>query len=211
VKRKNRSESPSTAGSSSSSTAPDHLRWRPARLPRAGRRPRPDRDGRIHSRRGRRGKNIRHRLLGLCGRRSTAASPATRTSTTPRGSRATRPCAPSWAERADRLAASTSEMGRFETEWLATEANLAGAHGPVRQPGSTGCTAPAAGRHHPRHGQLGEPDPRRAGGLGLERPLPLQLLPPAVRVQPVRRPRAVRLAALATCTAPRLARGARSR
>jgi paraquat-inducible protein B len=33
---------------------------------------------------------------------------------------------------------------------------------------------------------LGESDPRRAGGLGLERPLRLHLLPPVVSVQPVR-------------------------
>src|SRR3954454_6338015 len=46
---------------------------------------------------GRRGQNIRHRLLGLLRRRrSTAASPATKTLTTPSGSSATRPCAPSW-------------------------------------------------------------------------------------------------------------------
>ena len=31
-----------------------------------------------------------------------------------------------------------------------------------------------------------KPDPRRAGGFGLERPLWLHLLPPAVPVQPVR-------------------------
>jgi hypothetical protein len=43
----------------------------------------------------------------------------------------------------DRPAASSSQMGRFETGWLATEANLAAlAH--CRVPGSTGCTG--AGR-----------------------------------------------------------------
>src|ERR687890_352925 len=75
---------------------------------------------------GRRGKNIRHRLLGLLrqavyGRLAgyedvndaerLARDPAMR--------------AIVGREGLDRPAASTSEMGRFETEWLATEANLA--------------------------------------------------------------------------------------
>jgi hypothetical protein len=75
---------------------------------------------------GRRGTNIRHRLLGLLrqavyGRLAgyedvndaerLARDPAMR--------------AVVGREGLDRLAASTSEMGRFETEWLATEANLA--------------------------------------------------------------------------------------
>jgi hypothetical protein len=75
---------------------------------------------------GRRGKNIRHRLLGLLrqavyGRLAgyedvndaerLARDPAMR--------------AIVGREGIDRQAASTSEMGRFETEWLATETNLA--------------------------------------------------------------------------------------
>src|SRR5215213_1822972 len=75
---------------------------------------------------GRRGKNTRHRLLGLLrqavyGRLAgyedvndaerLARDPAMR--------------AIVGREGLDRLAASTSEMGRFETEWLPTEANLA--------------------------------------------------------------------------------------
>ena len=75
---------------------------------------------------GRRGKNIRHRLLGLLrqavyGRLAgyedvndaerLARDPAMR--------------AIVGREGIDRPAASTSEMGRFETEWLATETNLA--------------------------------------------------------------------------------------
>src|SRR3712207_6724852 len=74
---------------------------------------------------GRRGKNIRHRLLGLLrqagyGRRAgyedlsaaagLARDPAMR--------------AIIGREGLDRPAASTSQMGRFETEWLAAEANL---------------------------------------------------------------------------------------
>jgi hypothetical protein len=75
---------------------------------------------------GRRGRNISHRLLGLLrqavyGRLAgyedvndaerLARDPAMR--------------AIVGREGMDRLAASTSEMGRFETEWLATETNLA--------------------------------------------------------------------------------------
>src|SRR5688572_2682801 len=75
---------------------------------------------------GRRGRNIRHRLLGLLrqavyGRRAgyedvndaerLARDPAMR--------------AIVGREGLDRPAASSSEMGRFETEWLATETNLA--------------------------------------------------------------------------------------
>ena len=152
---------------------------------------------------GRRGKNIRHRLLGLLrqavyGRLAgyedvndaerLARDPAMR--------------AIVGREGIDRPAASTSQMGRFETEWLATEANLAALTELSGAWIDRVHAAPAAGRHHPRHGQLGEPDPRPAGGLGLERPLRLHLLPPAVRVQPVRRPRALRPAARAMCTAP---------
>src|SRR3712207_1255074 len=75
---------------------------------------------------GRRGKNIRHRLLGLLrqavyGRLAgyedvndaerLARDPAMRAIVGREGT--------------DRVAASTSQMGRFETEWLPTEANLA--------------------------------------------------------------------------------------
>src|SRR5262245_52811267 len=74
----------------------------------------------------RRGRNIRHRLLGLLrqavyGRLARyedvndaerlARDPAMRAIVGPEG--------------LDRPAAASSEMGRFETEWLATEANLA--------------------------------------------------------------------------------------
>src|SRR5881275_245215 len=74
---------------------------------------------------GRRGRNIRHRLLGLLrqavyGRLAgyedvndadrLARDPAMRVIVGREGT--------------DRLAASTSEMGRFETEWLASDANL---------------------------------------------------------------------------------------
>ena len=89
---------------------------------------------------GRRGKNIRHRLLGLLrqavyGRLAgyedvndaerLARDPAMR--------------AIVGREGLDRPAASTSQMGRLETEWLATEANLS-ALTACPAPGSTACT-----------------------------------------------------------------------
>ena len=126
---------------------------------------------------GRRGRNIRHRLLGLLrqalyGRLAgyedvndaerLARDPAMR--------------AIVGREKLDRPAASTSEMGRFETEWLADRDQFCSPRQSARRLDRPGARAPAAGRHHPRPGQLGEPDPRRAGRLGLERPLRLHLL-----------------------------------
>ena len=75
-------------------------------------------------------------------------------------------------------AASPSQMGRFETQWLAAPKNFA--------------ALPKASPWHPaRHGFKREPDPRRAGDERLERPLRLHLLSAAVRVQPVWRPIAI--------------------
>src|SRR5215207_8224543 len=75
---------------------------------------------------GRRGKNIQHRLLGLLrqavyGRLagSEDVNDAERLARDP----AMRAIV--GREGVDRLAASTSEMGRFETEWLASDTNLA--------------------------------------------------------------------------------------
>jgi hypothetical protein len=51
---------------------------------------------------------------------------------------------------------------------------------------------PPTKRHRARHGFERQPDPWRAGDERLEWPLPMHLLPPAVRVQPVRRPGALR-------------------
>ena len=145
---------------------------------------------------GRRGKNIRHRLLGLLrqavyGRLAgyedvndaerLARDPAMR--------------AIVGREGMDRPAASTSQMGRFETEWLASEANLAAL---------TDLSGAWIDRVHERRPPDGiildmdsseSPTHGAAGGLGLERPLRLHLLPPAVRLQPVRRPGALRPAA----------------
>ena len=51
----------------------------------------------------------------------------------------------------------------------------------------SGARAKAAEDDHSRHGQLGEPDARPPGRLGLQRSLWLHLLSPAVLLQPVRR------------------------
>jgi hypothetical protein len=85
-------------------------------------------------------------------------------------------------------AASPSQMGRFETQWLAAPENLSAladlsgqwidlVHG--RRP-------PAAERRRARHGFEREPDPRRTGDEHLERPLRMHLLASALRIQPVR-------------------------
>ncbi len=85
----------------------------------------------------------------------------------------------------DAKAASASQMGRFETEVLATSdnrsalADLSG-HWIGRVHDRT-----AAQVDHAGHGQLGQPDPWRAAGHRLERALRLHVLPPSVRVQPV--------------------------
>jgi hypothetical protein len=82
-------------------------------------------------------------------------------------------------------AASPSQMGRFETKWLAAPDNLS-------------ALAELSGqwidRVHDRRPPRGivldmdcEPHPWRAGDERLERPLRMHLLPPALRVQPVRR------------------------
>src|SRR5262249_12972681 len=79
-------------------------------------------------------------------------------------------------------------MGCFETQWLAAPKNfaaladLSGQLIPSARPKATPW-------HRARHGFKREPDPRRAGDERLERPLRLHLLSPAVRVQPVWRPR----------------------
>ena len=84
-------------------------------------------------------------------------------------------------------AASPSQMGRLETQWLATDKNLS-------------ALADLSGqwidRVHDRRPPRGivldmdssvKPDPRRAGEQRLERSLRMHLLSSAVRVQPVRR------------------------
>ena len=109
----------------------------------------------------------------------------------------------------DRLAASSSQMGRFETEWLADRGQPGSARRSVRRldrPGArsasrrTASSSTWTARESPTYGA--------AGRLGLQRPLRLHLLPPAVRVQPVRRSRALRPAARQRAQRRRLARGA---
>jgi hypothetical protein len=75
---------------------------------------------------GRRGKNIRHRLLGLL-RQAVYGRLAGYEDVNDAARLARDPVirAIVGREGLDRPAASTSQMGRFETEWLATEANLA--------------------------------------------------------------------------------------
>src|SRR5262249_34924260 len=70
---------------------------------------------------------------------------------------------------AQRSAASPSQMGRFETQWLAAPTNFAAladlsGHRPCARPKATPW-------HRARHGFKREPDPRRAGDERLERPL----------------------------------------
>src|SRR5262249_61200806 len=90
-------------------------------------------------------------------------------------------------------AASPSQMGRFETQWLAAPKNFAAlAH--VSGQWIDFVRAEGTPWHRARHGFKREPDPRRAGDERLERPLRLHLLSPAVRVQPVWRPRTLRSA-----------------
>src|SRR5918998_155566 len=74
---------------------------------------------------GRRGKNIRHRLLGLL-RQAIYGRLAGYEDVNDAARLARDPAmrAIVGREGIDRLAASGSEMGRFETEWLASEANL---------------------------------------------------------------------------------------
>src|SRR5262249_1501446 len=86
-------------------------------------------------------------------------------------------------------AASPSQMWRFETQWLAAPKNFAAfadLFGPGIEPAHGGRSGLG---HRARHGFKREPDPRRAGDERLERPLRLHLLSPAVRIQPVWRPR----------------------
>src|SRR5688500_10546960 len=75
---------------------------------------------------GRRGTNIHHRLLGLL-RQAIYSRLAGYEDVNDADRLASDPAmrAIIGREGMDRLAASSSEMGRFETEWLATEANLA--------------------------------------------------------------------------------------
>jgi Transposase DDE domain group 1 len=87
-------------------------------------------------------------------------------------------------------AASASQMGRFETKWLSRPENLAAL---ADLPGQW--IDKVHTRRRPRitrHGFERKPDLRRAGRQRLQRSLRLHLLPLAVRLQSVRRRRALR-------------------
>ncbi len=124
---------------------------------------------------------------GCFGSPCLAGSPVTRTSTTPSALLSTPRCEPSSAGRVSIV------RQRQAARWGASRPNGSRETPTWRPNGSVGhldrprARTQAAPHDHPRHGQFREPDARRAGGLGLERPLRLHLLSPAVRVQPVRR------------------------
>src|SRR5215471_7515363 len=82
-------------------------------------------------------------------------------------------------------AASPSQMGRFETQWLVAPENLS-AIADLSGQWIDRARSPPAEKHRARHGFEREPDPWRAGDERLERALRLHLLSSAVRVQPVR-------------------------
>jgi hypothetical protein len=119
--------------------------------------------------------------------RYSVGSPATRMSTTPNGSPATPPCGRSSAVRVSIVRQLRAADGRPRDRVAGDRRQPGGAHGSVGRLDRLRARTQAARQHHPRHGQFREPDPRRAGRLGLERSLRLHLLPPAVRFQSVRR------------------------
>src|SRR5438046_1481938 len=86
-------------------------------------------------------------------------------------------------------AASPSQMGRFETHWLAAPLAAGRSVWSMDQPRAQ---SKAAARHRARYGFEREPDPWRAGDERLEWPLRMYLLPSVVRIQPVRRPGTLR-------------------
>ena len=107
-------------------------------------------------------------------------------------------------------AASPSQMGRFETQWLAAPENLSALADLVRPVDRPGARPPSAERHRARHGFEREPDPWRTGEERLERPLRLHLLSSAVRVQPVRRSGTLRAASRQRAQRRRLGRCAQA-
>ena len=91
------------------------------------------------------------------------------------------------ASQPEKQAASTSEVGRFETEILSTKENLTALMNLSGQWIDKVHRRQPLEATDPRHGQLGQRDLRKAGGHGLQRALRMHLLPSAVFVQPVRR------------------------
>ena len=103
----------------------------------------------------------------------------------------------------DRPAASTSQMGRFETEWLATEANLAALTD------LSGAWIDRVHERRPPDGIILDMDSSESPTHGAQEGsawnghFGCTCYHPAVHLQPVRRSRALRLCGPATCTAPR--------
>ena len=151
----------------------------------------------------RRGKNTRHLLTGLL-RQSVFGRLAGYEDVNDADRLAHDPAMRAVVDRdgLDRAAASTSQMGRFETGWLTSEANLAALADLSGAWIDRVHVAPAADDDRARHGQQRQRDARRPGGQRLQWAFRLHLLPSAVRVQPVRRSGAVRAAAGQRRTAP---------
>jgi len=84
-------------------------------------------------------------------------------------------------------AASPSQMGRFETRWLAAPENLRALGDLSGHWIDVARKMPVGRRSHPGHGLVGQPDSWRSGRQHLERPLRLHVLSSTIRFQPVRR------------------------
>ena len=161
---------------------------------------------------GRRGRNIRHHLLGPAA--PGGLRPARRLRRRQR-CRAARPRSGDARHRRP-ARASTGRRPR-PARWAASRPSGWRARRTSRR--SRTCPARWIDRVHRRRPPDGiildmdsseSPTHGAAGGLGLERPLRLHLLPPAVRLQPVRRPGALRPAARQRPQRRRLAGGARA-
>ena len=133
----------------------DHLGRRPARLSRAGRRPRPDRDGRLGARRG--AARQEHPAPSAGPAAPGGLWPARRLRRRQR-CRAARPRSGDARHRRPggyRSAGGLDQPdGPLRDRVAGERGEPRGAHGPVRRLDRPGASAPAAGRHHPRHGQL---------------------------------------------------------
>lgn len=107
----------------------------------------------------------------------------------------------------ERQAASTNTMSRFETEVLTQKHNLEGLARMSAQ-WVDGAMAHTPHRRVILDMELREPGARRTGGCGLQRPLRLCMLPPALCLQPVRRLRGGQAPSRERAQRPRLERGA---
>ena len=85
----------------------------------------------------------------------------------------------------DRNAASTSEMGRFETQLLTQKENLKGIERLNVEWIKRALAKTVHRAYHPGHRQFGESGAWGAGGSSLQRPLWMHVLSPLVLLQPV--------------------------